>query len=388
MRKILGTCLIFLSLELQANVIQYFTGISYNNPAELARIKDNELIFGGTGFYVDARFQGSVLNFNTGGYGVGTNHTRTTSLLPFGRIGKRYNEKLVFAVDVTQPFHSNLNWGDQAFTRYAATQNFLTDTDFSPKLAFALHEKLQLGGGINFNFLKNNEVNFALPTGPTTFSTLTNRTSAFGVGYNLGLNFAFTRSDFFGLAYYSRIKQRTRGYSRLANIVSNSHSFTFFMPATTILSYTHLFNKQWLMNLQAFHTQWNANQFVRLFNTAASPPNFVFPMLFDSSWAFLGVIRQQYNENLGLSLIGMVDNGPEQNHLRTIVFPSDRQYFIAVSADYLVRKNTSLQLIYGRGFSTTQINNRTVVDGQSVPFTTGPVRINADVVDLRLKIQA
>ncbi|QBR83661.1 hypothetical protein E3983_04375 [Legionella israelensis] len=391
MRKILTVFTVFLilfSLETKANVIQYFTGISYNNPAELAKIKKNELIFGGTGFYVDARFQGSVLNFNTGQYGQGVNHTRTTSLLPYGRIAQRFNEKLVFAIDVTQPFHSNLDWGDKAFTRYAATQNFLTDTDYSPKIAIALNQKIQVGGGINLNFLKNNEVNFALPTGPTTFSTLTNRTSAFGTGYNLGLNLVLTQTDFLGVAYYSKIKQRTRGYSRLAGMVSNNHTFTFFMPATTVLSYTHLFNKKWLMNVQAFYTEWDANQFVRLFNTAASPPNFVFPMLFDPSWAFLGVVRQQYSENLGLSLIGMLDIGPEQDHLRTIVFPSDRQYFIGIAGDYQIKKNTVIQLIYGHGFSNTQISNRVKVDGQTVPFTTGPVNINADVVDLRLKIQA
>jgi len=58
------------------------------------------------------RFQGTVLNFNNGQSGQGTSYTRTTSFLPYGRIASRLNEKTVFAVDVTEPFHSNLNWGN------------------------------------------------------------------------------------------------------------------------------------------------------------------------------------------------------------------------------------------------------------------------------------
>ncbi len=383
----ISTCLLFLaSFNLHANVIQYFTGISYNNPSELFKVKDNELIFGGTGFYVDARFEGSVLNFTTGAPGQGVSHSRTTSLLPYGRIAKRINDKMVASIDVTQPFHSNLNWGVNSFTRFAATHNFLTDTDFSPKLAISLSKALHIGGGVNFNFLKNNEVNFAFPNGSTD-STVINRTSGFGVGYNLGMTLIATPTDFLGLTYYSRIKQDTAGYSRFGNTVSNNHTFSFYMPATTVGSYLHIFNQKWLTNIQVFHTQWEANQYVRLFNTAAPKKDFVFPMMFDNSWAFLGVVRQQYNEKLGLSLIGVMDTGPEQENLRSIVFPSDTQYFLALMGDYQLSKTTKLELIYGHGFSKTTINNRVVVNGTSLPFTTGRVRINADVIDLKLKIQ-
>lgn len=372
---------------LQANVIQYFTGISYSNPSGLFKVKDNELIFGGTFFYTNVVFTGEVLNFNTGQYGSGRNGSYTTSLLPYGRIAKRVNDKLVLAVDVTQPFHSNLNFGEDSFTRYAVTHNLLTDTDISPRLSLSLSKRLHVGAGLNLNFLKNNEVNFALPTGPVSYDTLVNRASGFGQGFNLGVTYGLSQRDFLEATYYSKIKQNTSGYSRFNNNVSNDHNFSFYMPSTTVLSYTHLFNKAWLLNLNAFYVQWNANQFVRLNDTAAPQKNFVFPMMFDPSWAFLGVIRHQYNEKLGLAIVGMVDNGPEKDNIRPLVFPSDRQYFIGLSAEYNIKENSSLQITYGHGFSNTTLNNTVQVDGTTIPFTIGKVNIDADVLELKLTMK-
>ena len=378
---------IMVSTSLHANVIQYYTGLSYNNPSDLFKVKDNELIFGGSAFYVDMDFTGSALNFNTGQYEHGSSFTRRTSLLPYGRIAKRYNQNMVFSIDVTQPFHSNLDWGEDAFTRYANTHNLLTDTDFSPKVEYSFSQKFHVGAGVNFNFLKNNEVNFALPTGPTTYDTLVNRTSGFGVGFNLGATLALSQQDFVDLTYYSKIKQNTRGYSQFNGQVSNNHSFTFNMPETTLIGYTHLFNQQWLANVKAIYTEWDINQYVRLYDTAAQPADFVFPVMFKPSWAFFGVIRNQYNEKLAVSLAGMLDRGPERDQFRNLAFPSYDQYFLAVSGEYMVKKGTVLQLIYGHGWSNPPINNQVTINGNTVPLTTGKVRINADVLDLRLKIE-
>lgn len=389
MRRLTWAALALASCQSQANVIQYFTGISYNNPAELYQVQNSLLLVGGTGFYVDARFEGTVLNFNTFQYDGGVNHSRTTSLLPYGRVAKRLNNMAVFAVDVTQPFHSNLRWGEDAFTRYAAVHTLLTDTDISPKIGLSLTKQLYAGGGLNFNFLKNNETNWALPTGPSTYSTLLNRTSSFGLGYNAGLSYLLNQTNFLGLTYYSRIRQSTRGYSTLGPIVNNDLIFNFTMPATTVLSYTHLFSPTWLVSMQAFYSEWNANQVARFFNTAAQPPldkDFAFTMQYDAAWAYLAVLRNQYNDKWAFSLAGFVDRGPEVGSLRTINFPSDTQFLGGLIAEYNVNKQTTLQVLYAHVFSKTMIYNRVAPFGEAIPFTTGRVRINAEVLDLRLKI--
>ncbi|WED43657.1 OmpP1/FadL family transporter [Legionella cardiaca] len=384
---------IFLSLtsvSIHANVLQYYTGITYSNPAELFKVKENEFLIGMTGFFADVRFAGSVLNLNTFQYDSGISASRRFSVLPYGRIASRLNEKLVFGVDVTQPFHSNLIYGLDSFTRYASVETIMTDVDISPRFSFNVAPKLNVGAGLNMNFLKNNETNWALPISQTAYAKFVNRTSGFGVGYNLGAYLMINSSNFLGATYYNSIKQKTRGESFLDSNVSNDLVFNFRMPTTTVVNYVHLFNPKWLVSAQIFCSQWNANQYARIKNTAAPPPlgpDFTFTMKYSAAWAYAAALRKQQTENLGLTLIGLIDDGPERDHLRTLNFPSDVQYFLALSADYHLTKTSTMELLYGHVFSNTTIANSLPLNGQPTPFTTGKVRINADVFELRYKLQ-
>jgi len=84
---------------------------------------------------------------------------------------------------------------------------------------------------------------------------------------------------------------------------------------------------------------------------------------------------------------GMIDDGPERDNLRTITFPSDTQYFIGLVGDYHFTPKTSMELLYSHVFSNTSIQNRVTINNASIPFTTGKVNINANVIDLKLKIE-
>jgi len=88
-----------------------------------------------------------------------------------------------------------------------------------------------------------------------------------------------------------------------------------------------------------------------------------------------------------LTAIGVIDHGPERNQYRTINFPADKQYFLGLAGDYHFTEQTSIELLYGYGFSKTIMNNQVSMNGQSLPFTTGRVKLYANVVDLRVKVQ-
>lgn len=381
--------LCILAFNANANVIQYFAGISYNNPSELFKVKKDLLIFGSSGSYADLSFTGSALNFNTFQYDSGIVHSKTYTAMPYGRLAKRFNDKIVFGLDVTQPFNSNLNWGSYSFTRYANTQNLLRDYDVSPKFSYSISQKLQIGGGVNFNFLENNEVNFAIPTGEFTSDTLRNPSSSLGMGFNLGATYIINQTNFFGLTYYSRIKQRTTGTSYLGSNSNPNMQLTFFMPTTYIANYVHIFNPEWLVSITGFRTSWSLNQYIRLFNTAAPPPmsNFIFDMSFGNSYAVIGAVRNQFTKKLGLTLVGMRDGSPEKDRLRNITFPAYPQYFIGLSGDYHINEHTTIELLYGHLFSNPPIHNTVMANNNLIPFTTGKVNINVDVIDLKLKVE-
>lgn len=373
-----------------ANVLQYFAGISYSNPAELFKVKKNEFILGTTGFYADINFNGSVLNLNTFQHDYGQSQSGRGSILPFGRIANRIDDKVVIGVDVTEPFNSNLVWGDHRVTRYASTETLMTDVEVSPRFSYSITPKLYAGAGLNLNFLKNNETNWALPVNQTQYATMINRTAGFGVGYNAGGYYLINQTNFLGLAYFSSVRQDTKGESIFNGMSNTNLTFNFHFPPTTLLNYVHIFNQSWLASLQIFRTQWNANQFARILNTAAQPPlspDFIFKMNYRASVAVSAALRHQLSERTGLTLIAMQDNGPERGALRTINFPSDTQYFGALAVDYKIAKNTTLEVLCGGVYSKTIFYNQLTLNEQTYPFTNGKVHIYAGVADLKLKIQ-
>lgn len=390
MRLPLALLLGIASINANANVIQSYTGLSYANPAELFQIKNNEFIIGAAPLHIAGKFNGEGLNLNTFSYDRGISRTKRNSLLGYGRIAKRANDKLVFAVDVTEPFHSNLAWDKNAVTRYAGTENLMTNIDVSPRFSLSLNPKLYLGAGLNFNFMENNEVNWTLPISKTGYANLKNPTSSFALGFNAGFYYLINQTNFLGLAYYSSTNQKTRGSSYLADRVNTHLAIDLKLPSTTVLNYVHLFNQSWLLNLRAFYTEWSTMQYAFVNNTAAPPPvgpNFIFPMRYRNSPAIAAAVRNQFKEKLGLTLIGMVDKGPEHNNLRTILFPSDVQYFAAIAADYKATKNATIELLYGHGYSSTRLANNISLNNQTFPFTTGKIHINANLIDLRFKLQ-
>lgn len=391
MRLRLTAVVCLAAFNAHANVIQYVTGISYSNPAELFKVQHNDFIIGGTGFYTNGRFKGSALDFNTFKYVSGVSNTHTVSLLPYGRIATRVTDQLVFGVDVTQPIHSNLRWGDDNIARFASTDNLATDIDISPRFSLAVNKKLYIGAGMNFNFLHNNAGNWSMPLTQTKYAKLINNTAGFGIGYNAGLYYTFGQSNFLGIAYFSYITQDSRGTSVFANHINNDVNFKFHLPATQTFNFVHIMSPTWLISVQALRAQWSANQLLSFKNTAVPPPlpaDFVFPMKFKDAWAYNAALRHQLNDKSGLTLIGLIDYGPEKSELRTINFPCDTQYLLALALDHHFNKTTSVELLVGEGFSKSIISKQIDLNGQNMTLTTGRIRFNANVVDLKLKIQA
>lgn len=386
MKRIIGIALVCWTLSASANVIQFLSGLSFNNPALLTQVENNEFILGSTIVFNDAKFTGRQLSLATFKPAYGDSITNAVSFVPYGRAAQRINDKWVFSFDVTEPFHSNLRWDRYAVTRYAATDTILYNYDFSPKLAMQFNDKLQIGAGINFSVLYNNQGNWVLPTAAGDAS-LVNSSSSVGYGFNAGLNYLVNPMNQFGFTYYSRIKQRSDGTSQLGTVYTTPMQFHFNFPETMLFSYLHIFNRQWLVNLQLIRTSWSANQVLTFSNTVAG--TFNFQMQFKDSFASFFVLRRQLNDKWAMSVFGMVDNGPEKPSLRWLNFPSDTQYVGAIGVEHFFSKKTMIQIQTGALYSKTILNNYISGPGATpISFTRGRVKILAPFVDMRIKITA
>lgn len=373
---LLGLCSLY-SLPSSANVIQYFTGISYDNPAAMFQTKNLELILGGTGIQTNFKYSGTALNLLTNRYQTGINDNYQYSFLPYFRIAKRLNDKVVFGFDVKQPYHGNINWGNDAFTRFASTQTRMIDVEYNPRLSVQLSQNLIVGGGLNINQVKDMQINVALPTGPNSYANLINKNSGWAYGWNLGLFYIINPQNMIDVSYFSRVNQKLMGTSTLGMRINPALSLNVTLPATTIFHYLHIFNPKWLVSAKAIYSQWHTTQTLPLLNTAAPPPagpNIIIPMNYSDSWAFTLATRVQATPEAALLLIGVYDNGPEKNQFRTINFPSDTQYFLAIGGDFQLNKKLSTQIVLGHGWSDTSVNNM---------FTNGKIDIHANVIDWR-----
>lgn len=387
MRYLVFGLLSILTVDVYANIFQFFTGISYSNPAELFKVKKNEFIIGSTIPEVGMQFKGSSFNSNTLGYETGVAKMQTTEVMPYGRIAQRFNDRLVFGVDVTEPYNSNVNWGNYSILRYVSTQTYVTDVDVSPRASWSLTKNVYIGGGLNFNFMSNTQLNFALPISATKYGNFVNKLSSFNTGYDLGAYFVVDKSNFIGFSYFSPINMNMTGTSSLegSNKYSPNLSSPVPLPSTTAFSYTHLFSPTWLSNVQVFYTRWNTFHNIYLNNTGLGT-NLVLPQSFHGTFNFVGVLRNQYSEKLGLSLIGLVDTNPSPEIYRAPGLPSDEKYAIAASGEYNLNKTTTLQLLYAHAFYSTVINTfRTFPNGQRASSSKGTMSVNANAVDLRIK---
>lgn len=387
MRIIAVAMLPILSFNAYANVIQFFTGISYSNPAELFQTKDSQLILGGTALNAKMRFNGLSLNANTFGYEQGVARFNTTGVLPYGRLAHRISDRLVLGLDVTEPYFSKIDWGNDSVLRYVSTQTLLTDIDISPRASWSVSKSLYIGGGLNFNQTRNAQVNFAYPVSPTQYGNLVNKLSSYKLGYDLGAYYVVNPTNYVGLSYFSALNMRMTGTSQLDGTYTDMNS-SLSLPATTVLSYTHMFSQAWLTNWQVFYSDWS-NVRSLVLNSTAAGRNFNFQQDNHGSVAVVGAVRHQYSAKLGLTLIGVVDTNPASDALRGPGLPSDNQYFLAIAADYQANRNTSFKLTYGRGVSNPLIStNFTPPGGQPSPLTFGRININAQVIDLQIKITA
>lgn len=378
------------SLTAHANVIQLFTGISYSNPAELCLVENNEAIIGGITHTFTNRFRGRSLNRNTQSYDQGINYTKTISLLPYGRIAKRYNEQLVFGVDVTQPYHTNHNWGSDAFTRYAMTQKYVIDVDVSPRFSFKANNFLAVGAGINLNFLNNYELDFSIPSGQTSYANVVNSAAGYGTGFNAGVYLSLTPNNAVGITYYSRIYQKTRGVSRWDQDINDSLRFNLTLPATTVMNYIHQFSPKLRSNLEFFYAEWSANKTFHIMNSAIPPPlgPHIFGRLdFKNSMAVRATMRHQTTERLALSLVGLLDKGPERAPNRSLGILSGDTYVVGATVDYQFTKSTQFKLTYGFSMLNTIINDKTRLGTRIVPLSVGNLNAYGNIIDISFRVK-
>lgn len=361
---------IFIAItNVNATSYQIFADLSFSNPAALNSVKNEEFIIGDMGLWSQFHFNGTAA-------GVASSVTSTTTdFLPYLRIAKRLSPKWVVSFDITQPYYTNIQYGENSFVNAFAISTVIRDTNYSPKLSYQVNDRLALGVGFDANNLYNAQLNFAL----SPLGDLTNKVSSWAYGWDVGLFYVVTPSTFLNLSYYSKIVQHSRGTSTWGPLTNSSLSADVKLPATYIANVIQMLSAQWALSATVRYVQWNTLTTTVLQNTAVGV-NINVPANFFNNVSTELATHYQINQKWGV--LGAIDYEPnvQPTNTRNIGLPTYTRIIPAIGADYQLTKGLKAKLVYAYIYSRPPIAMK-IPTGQSLQ---GRELVNANALDFSL----
>lgn len=366
------------------------------NPAGLALIRDQQVVFAGTGIFPDFRLKGTS-TFNTTGLppymqtfnSVNGSHN---GFDPAFHYALPLGEHTTAGLSITAPFGLATDWSPSSPVRYSATFSELLTTTISPEIGSQFSQHFAVGAGLDFQYSR---VKFNQMIGvPTLFTVLgenpasvdsfsNNKASSWGVGFHVGLMGMFNDNHTrVGINYQSKVRHVFYGHSQLKGILANNFDIVGPLPTSGVWLNSDLFSNPIqfpdVATLSAYqdindrlallgsvvYTGWNVFKFIQLNNVAA--PNIsstvpfpvtqaniinIVPENFKDAWRVALGANYHLNDRWMLRVGGGYDQTPVNNKDRNIRLPDLDRWAVAVGAHYQMRYNLGFDLGYTHLFS-------------------------------------
>lgn len=356
-----------------ANSAQVFPGIAYDNPARLTQVQGSQIILGGTWVGIDYDFTGTV------GRNTGTASGDGTLLLPYFRYAKRFTDKFVMGIDVTEPFASDVNWPITSIAAPVSTHTKLTTVDVAPTLAYDLTQQLSVGAGPDVQYA-NAELDNLVSIRRVGTGEFINQGTDVAGGWHAGVAYTVAKTHtVLGVSYLSRFIHRIVGESTFLNRESIGANTVLNLPATTTLTLIQPLSQHWILAGTANYSQWEVLNNITLYNTALGNLR---PILFNyhNTWRYgLGgqyIFTNKWALKAGVSY----DETPTFFPDRSLALPNEDLLGIKVGVHSQLTKVIGVDVDYGHSFvDKEQINNLRTL-------TNGVVDIEPNSVEARLTL--
>ncbi|MFK0297907.1 OmpP1/FadL family transporter [Brevundimonas sp. NPDC090276] len=247
------------------------TGSMWWNPAAIAR-SGRELSFGMHAIRIDSEVKnnGSYVTY-PGGTNVPVVNPRNTEvdpiesgLVPNFAFATPIGERFAVGVSVAAPYNFTTKYEPGSFARYDALTSELRSGDASLTVAYQVNDWLDLGAGLNAQFVKA-KLTSAMPTVspllPDGSSSLEGDGWAFG--WNVGAQVHKGPWDF-GLSYRSKIEHELDGEVNIVltgplapNSVSSAGTASFNTPWFASASVRYAVNDKLTLNAQVNRIGWS-----------------------------------------------------------------------------------------------------------------------------------
>lgn len=370
---------------------------AYYNPAGLTRIRHQDIAISALAQITNVKIKGqsTINNVNDFVDNNGITQGGTASYIPTILYAAPISDKWGFGFSMTSPFNSELNYGKNAFTRYALIKSIIHTLDFGLALAYRPFKPISLGFGVDAQRFRGSFDQFDTQTTVANTSTSKNETNDWAYGWNAGLLWEFNPTTRVGLSYRAKIKHHSAGNSKFygpltSNNVNRSRVKTnITVPPMTILSIYHEFNDKFALMGTINYIQWREFKSFSLRDVATmgSPNTVTFYEDFRNTWRL--IIGADYKVNSLFTLRGALgyDQTPTRNYARSVGIPDANSYIVALGVTYALTDTMSIDAGYSHSFYQHVSINRTQNYGLDNVTTIANVDNSMDIFGLEFNWQ-
>lgn len=263
------------------------------------------------------------------------------------------NERLAVGLGVSAPFGLANDYGSDFTGRYNSTDSELMSVDIQPSIAANVLPWLNIGGGLNIQYVYANLKNkVPAPTAggaspdPTADGSVKLAGDDWSVGYNVGLQLMPTDTTKIGLTYRSAINHRLEGDVDVLNPTSglpipgfvSGASFTsdgsakLSTPDIASFAVSQQLDDRWTVLGSVNWYGWS--NFDNIPVTTATLGNSQTEQGYEDTWGFAAGARYRLNEQWLLKGGVQYDQTPTVNLYRSTRIPDGNRIWVTAGATY------------------------------------------------------
>ncbi|MFZ3137283.1 MAG: outer membrane protein transport protein [Thermodesulfovibrionales bacterium] len=262
----------------------------FYNPAGMTRLEGKQVIAGAHIIMPSVKFnnEGSthVLQPYTGIPLQGGNggDSGVTKAVPNFYYTRKLSDRFAVGLGVSAPFGLATEYDKHWVGRYHAIESDLLSVNINPSVAYKVNDNLSVGAGISVQYLKaklTNAIDFGsldflgkLGLPPHALGLTPQEADghaelngdSWGVGYNIGFLYEFTKNTRMGIAYRSRIDHTLDGRAEFSGVPPGLAPVPVFkdtdaeaeitVPDNLSISFFHQINPQWMIMADFTWTNW------------------------------------------------------------------------------------------------------------------------------------
>ena len=355
------------------------------NPAGMTRLGGQQFIAAAHIIMPSAKFnnEGSthVLQPRTGIPLLGGNggDGGVTKAVPNAYYTIKVNDRLSLGLGVNAPFGLATDYDHDWVGRYHAWKSEVISVNINPSLAYKITDKLSAGAGISVQYLKaklSNAIDFGtldalgrlgLPAGALHLTpqlsdgSVSLEGDSWGVGFNLGVLYEFSKNTRAGVAYRSRIRQKLEGDAEFSDVPAGLAPVPVFKgsgikadltaPDSLSLSVFHGLTPQWMIMADVTWTNWSLFKELKVRFDNPNQPDSITTENWRDSWRYsLGLTYLPSPSWTLRTGIAYDTSAVADQQYRTPRVPDGDRLWLAAGAGYRVSQAVSLDVGYAHLF--------------------------------------